>query len=244
MDGRWDDDGFLGRMAKAGPAMEFLHGEFLAAAAEYQNPDDGGTIRVVLAADGLPESIQVGADWRRAVGSEGFAAAVTGACRAAGEARWAAWAAALERKGLRPKLDEVMAYLSGNGPAPSFASTPSAPVASVAPVQAAPPHPVGERRREFDQLVNAMKDFDPDGDPPIVGTGTAARGRLSLAISFDRTVTCEADPGWVGEREADELTAALAVALAEARAGFPVNLLPDLAGPPADLSFFNMHDFR
>jgi hypothetical protein len=42
--------------------------------------DASGSIRVVLAPDWLPRSIEVGPEWRRRVGCDGFAGAVTDAC--------------------------------------------------------------------------------------------------------------------------------------------------------------------
>ncbi|MBO0868437.1 MAG: hypothetical protein J2P15_07715 [Micromonosporaceae bacterium] len=42
--------------------------------------DASGTVRVVLAPDGLPRSIEVDPRWRRTVGCDGLAGAVTEAC--------------------------------------------------------------------------------------------------------------------------------------------------------------------
>jgi hypothetical protein len=82
----------------------------------------------------------------------------------------------------------------------------------------------GPRRSRSDVVAEMFKAVDEvvagsiEDIVPVHGEGSAAYGRLVLTVSADAVVSCTADPGWVSQRSPDELTEALATALAAARA--------------------------
>jgi hypothetical protein len=52
--------------------------------------------------------------------------------------------------------------------------------------------------------------------PPARGVGSTGFGKLRLTVSAGGLETCAADPDWVSQRGGEELTEALAAALAAA----------------------------
>jgi YD repeat-containing protein len=208
---------FFERLKRAGPAFQRL-GDELHPTRRHEGTDPSATIRVVLADDGIPESIDLSDDWRRAVGATGFAAAVTEACRAAVDDRNNDLTAAAEQSGWLERSRVLMRYVNDGGPEPPElpAGRPLAPerVSGGAPVDS----------RSADRLVAELMDSietvpNPDASGTLgrTQTATAAQGRLSLSWDATGRVSCEADPDWVGQREPDELREALATALTDLR---------------------------
>jgi hypothetical protein len=203
--------------------------------------DATGTVRVVVATDGLPESIEIGEDWRRTVGSEGLAAAVSEACKnavfasAEGDATPVAEPVETDREAVLERADQIVAYVEGAGPLPP----------GVATLDIAQVHP-RSLSRIVDELLQAADAVDSLGtqwvmeEPPSDG-----HGRISLTVGPFGLVSCTADPDWVGRRETTELMDDLAAALRSARsrhASSPgvtletaLSALPDLSTVFAEL---------
>lgn len=174
--------------------------------------DATGTIRVTLGPDALPVSMSVGADWRRAVGSERFAAAVVEACQAAAGARMAAWTAALGERGTPAAVARLREEIDRDEPAPE----PELVLDSLVQAHLSTrPRPVDEVVRDISRLTRDMPDAAGEARP---ASGSGAFGNVVVTLSPAGEVSCAADPGWVSRQEADDLGEALNAALASARA--------------------------
>jgi hypothetical protein len=189
--------------------------------------DMTGSIRVRVARDGLPASIEVGPDWRRAIGCDGFAGAVNAACM------MAAGAAAEDRVGspgenflaqlenLSAVVDQALGWVS-RGVMPREVTGMEA-LRSIDEMQAmwdaAGIRPPGRLEEAQD---DALRAFDATGTPDAAQAlpdfDTPANGRLSLTIIMSRLVTCAANADWVNMQDHHSLTEALRTALAAARA--------------------------
>jgi hypothetical protein len=165
-----------------------------------EGADASGVVRVGVGPDGLPTSIEVDDDWTRWVRPEGIGRAVWQACEAARERQLWSWAT--------EPFDETNSVL------PVSEHTPDALPAAT-----------GRERSTDEVLAEAIAAFDELGDfanaDPARGTGSAARGRLEIVLSPAGLEMCTADPGWASQRTGGDLTAAFAVALAEAREIWP-----------------------
>jgi hypothetical protein len=155
---------------------------------------------VVLSADGLPASIRLDAAWRRLVGAEGLAAAVTEAGRNAVEAQWDVGDVEVAEQ-----ADAVAALLAGEG------ARPPAPPADQ-PLHY-PPSLAEDVMQAWDATTSLRDRIDLGED-----AGSAALGRLTLTFSPSDALVCEADVEWVGQQDTDVLAAALGSALASLRA--------------------------
>jgi hypothetical protein len=158
--------------------------------------DGAGAITVVLADDGLPELIRVDPDWRRLVGADGFAAAVTRAGANAVDAY----------------DDATLEVDPDTGPPRS--------VEAVAHRERPPIWPMHftswmleDLSRGF-QATKLLAERRRRG--PLVGT--AALGRLTLTFGPAGAMVCAADGAWVAQQETAGLASALATALASLRA--------------------------
>ena len=168
--------------------------------------DQAGAIRVVLASDGLPSSIEVDEDWKHRLRHASFGQAVVDACRAAAELRAVSWLRALVDSGLLERI----------------ATDPPTPAP---PPTVHPPQPGDQRPRPrgavVDDILRAVDEVAGQlgsAAEPAHGVGTAGFGKLALTVSDNAVLSCTADPGWVAQRSPEELTEALGVALASARA--------------------------
>jgi hypothetical protein len=153
-------------------------------------------VRVTVGPDGLPAAIEVYEDWAQRLRPEGI-----------GRAVWQAWEVA--------QLHQLRSWAAE----PFDEPTDVLPVAKHA--GDAQPGPTGRRRSLDELLPEALAAVGERGDATRAtrpsGTGSAARGRLELVLSAAGLQSCTADPEWVSQRTGDELTEALAFALAEAR---------------------------
>ena len=168
--------------------------------------DQAGAIRVVLASDGLPSSIEVDEDWKHRLRHASFGQAVVDACRAAAELRAVSWLRAVVDSGL---LEQIVT----DPPAP-------APPPTVHPAQPGDqrPRPRGAVVDDILRAVDEVAGQLGSAAEPAHGVGTAGFGKLALTVSDNAVLSCTADPGWVAQRSPEELTEALGVALASARA--------------------------
>jgi hypothetical protein len=171
--------------------------------------DASGSIRVVLAPDWLPKSIEVGPEWRRRVGCEGFAGAVTDACLFA--------AATLHAATAPPQADgphrDGRPGQHGPSAAPDVTNILMRPLEDV-----------------LTDLAAATLGPDAHPTPPTPAGGPPANGRLALSVSLLGTVRCAANPDWVNRQEHQDLNHALAAAVADIRANLPGRTQPPSAG--------------
>jgi hypothetical protein len=174
--------------------------------------DGSGAVEVVLAADGLPERIRPLACWARVVGVGRMGVAVEEAFAAAHRAHVAACttglgAAALpgpRRPGPRPH------------PPPAAPPGPRRPGPRPHPPPAA--HPTGGWRtgRELlDSAEDAMAGVA--GDPPA-GVGRSPAAPVTITLTEPSTLRCSLDDRWAAAVGPAHAEAALAEALAAARA--------------------------
>lgn len=202
-----DDRAFLERIRRGTAALRALMAE-RPGASGITGSDASGAITVALGEDGLPERIDLDDGWRRAVGAEGLAAAVTRACGGATQARFDVMAAA-SQSGWTARVSAAFAYIDGEGPEP-----PGLPSADDA--QAASPY-VPELSGLLADIVASDLAEGTDAvaraGPPQY-SGSAGVGRLTLTLDATGKLTCEADPDWVGRQETQDLRDALASALA------------------------------
>ena len=202
------------RLGRALPALQELVDESRTRGAEPVSCTDAtGTVHVALAADGLPDSIRVGEDWRRAVGAAGLAAAVTEACHRGEADRSERVAAALHGRRWPERAVGIFTYIAGNG-APPLTSPRGATPTWSAPAFA------GTRSllAAAEQIAAAHPSGDGPADPvPPQRPGAGAHGRLTLTLTGLGTITCDADPDWVAGQEARDLDDALASALTALR---------------------------
>jgi hypothetical protein len=208
------DSAFVERLERVGPALVALADE-MQTTKRHEGTDLTGTIRVLLAGDGLPELIDVADYWQRGVGVEGFAAAVTEACRAATLSADHDLDRLAEQTGWMGRVLAVLAYLNGTGTEPPEVSalTPDAAVTQ-------PPRGPGVSR-PLARILGDLMDIEYAEGSMLTSetrqdTGQAAQGRLTLT-AVGNTVACAADAEWVGRREPEELREALAKALSGMR---------------------------
>ncbi|GAA3734483.1 hypothetical protein GCM10022225_16070 [Plantactinospora mayteni] len=181
-----------------------------------ETTDRSGTVRLVLGPDGLPESIDVGQDWQRTLGSESIGAAVTEAGRAAVEKRAEHWSEALDERTKSETgestgtPDELEPY------ADALRQSVNSMMESAARIT---PRPLDAVLREFNDVLS--EPFDPADMEPPQGTGVTGFGKLTLTLRSDGTLSCAVDPHWAAELSAEELTEELNRALASARAELP-----------------------
>ena len=182
-----------------------------------EGTDRTGAVRVVLGGDGLPTSIEVGADWQHRVVASAFGDAVLDAFHTATRARIEAWSEALRRPARPVAPAEVVSR--------PWPAVPVVPAEVVSRHRPARPPVDGSAARSMTTLVeevlNAADEFARRGAaPPAMptGTGSDGTGRLMLTLSAAGVESCIAPAHWLSCQHADDLTAALARALAAARA--------------------------
>lgn len=202
-----DDRAFLERMRRGNAALRALMAERPGSGGITGN-DPSGAVTAVLGADGLPERIDLDDAWRRGVGSERLAAAVTQACNGAIQANLDVVAAA-EPSAWAARLSAVFAYLGGEGPEP-----PDLRAADHAP--AASPYMPDLSGLLADIVASDLAERAEavaQAGPPHY-SGSAAAGRLTLTLDAAGQLTCAADPEWAGRQGTEELRDAIATALA------------------------------
>lgn len=213
-----DDVALLARLRHVLPAMHALVDQ---ASGHDRGPteatDATGTVQVRLDGGRQPTAVTVSADWRRAIGAEGFADAVTEAFRNAVFGSFEAAAAASgparpDPERLMERIGSYVAYVNGDGPQPSDL-----------PARMPRALPVEQDRDAFSSLADDMyaavdatgglSGALPAAEEPV---GEGAQGRLMLTGAL--LVTCAADAEWVNRQDTADLNHALAAALGSLRA--------------------------
>lgn len=180
--------------------------------------DATGTVRAHLGADGVPDSVELGANWQRRVPPERLGTAVVEACTVAAERRMEAWSQALADGGWRERVDRARA--EEDAPTADGAGTGAdPPPAAPPPVLPAGtnPRPVGEL---MEDMLTAFDRVEEIAQQPVgpQGTGTGAYGKVTVTVSRSGMSSCLVDAQWAMYLDADAVTAALEEALAAARA--------------------------
>jgi hypothetical protein len=175
--------------------------------------DATGTVRARVAADGVPESVDLGPNWQRRVPPERLGHAVVEACTAAAQRRMELWNQALSDGGWREEFERVKAAdeapAAGNG-----ALAPPVPAPALPDVT---PRPLDELVEEMLNAVDRVDEIAAQPGGPQ-GTGTGAHGKVSVTVSRTGMSSCVVDPQWSMYLDADTVTAALGEALTAARA--------------------------
>jgi hypothetical protein len=206
-------------------------------------------VTVVLAPDGLPSRIEVSPQWRRIAGAADFARMVTEVWRQTAAEHAEAVAGSMSASGWTDRIADLFASLSESGLAPRVAApAPRTAAPRTAAPRTAAPHNGSARSLEaiVADLVAASAALDnlaASVHEPSAGSvvGTGGRGRLELRVDASGAVNCAVDPDWAAGRDAAELNAALAAAVAELRASrdagtaVPQRLLEANAQLAADL---------
>jgi hypothetical protein len=178
-----------------------------------QGADRSGAVRVTTGPDGLPVSFQVAPDWRSKVAAEAFGAAVVEACQAAIGDRLATWTNTLAEDGWQDKVERLKGGPAD--PAPPSQEPARIPPAFRRPADQAWPRPVDQIAEEVLRAADGVGRLTPSS---ASGTGSAARGKLTVTVNRTGLTSCTADPQWVSRQTAALLMNALGVALAAARA--------------------------
>ncbi|MGX7827345.1 hypothetical protein ACTG9Q_19885 [Actinokineospora sp. 24-640] len=191
-----------------------------------EGADRSGKVRATVGADGLPESFRVEAGWHRALEPSKFGAAVVEAAQAAAGERLAVWTRTLRQRGWQKKVDQ----LRGDDPV-----TPVVGVVPPAFRREQPPRPLGVLAEE---VMNALDGVVGMPAPvPATGTGSVASGKLVVLMSKTGLVSCDADPEWVAQQSATQLTNHLGDALRAAREAMPAANPGPAGNSPLDSLF-------
>ncbi|WP_345629640.1 hypothetical protein [Rugosimonospora acidiphila] len=219
MPDEFDDIAAFVERAQAGlPALRRLIDDARASVpSPFHGADSTDTIRVSLGEDGLPQAFTVAANWRSALGVDGFAPAVDEACRNAALASFEVAGTADVTRSVE-QIRSVMEYLEGSaGPPPGI---PMRPPAAPAADRAEPSNGPIWTDAMLDQLLATTDAMGSVGDLVAAAEGehlgAAAAGRLRLTAGA--MITCTADSDWLGRQDSTEIEAALAVAAASLRA--------------------------
>jgi len=210
-------EAFVERAQRGLPALRRLLDEARAELpGRVWSADATGTVRVALGEDGLPEAFAVAANWRSAVGVEGFAAAVTQACSNAVTGVDEPGGTAQVAPSVRHLLS-LLEYLGGTGePPPGIALGRVDPPEEQAHTPAAGPLWTAPLLDELHATARAMSGIDDLVEAAQrAPVGSGAHGRLTLTAG--EAITCTADPEWLGRQEAADLDAALASAVSSLR---------------------------
>lgn len=195
----------LERLAqKAADLRETMRGIQDASPERTEGSDRSGAVRVVVGADGLPESIQVDDRWQTRISPHALGAAVTEAAQEAARRRGEAWSRIVERAGSGQSGSAGATYpaaMPGTGGLPGTS----------------PPRSLGEIADEV------IGNFDRTMASPPRGAATAQaraanHGRtLVVMLTESGQMSCAADAQWAAEQSGSRLNQALGTALASAR---------------------------
>jgi hypothetical protein len=178
-----------------------------------QGADRSGAVHVTIGPDGLPSSFRVAPDWKRKLQAETFGSAVLEACQAATGERLSAWTNALADDGWQDKVERLKG--DPTDPAPPIQEPAPIPPALRKAVEQARPRPADQLAEEVLGALDNVEQFTP---PSASGSGSAARGKLTVTINPTGLTSCTADPEWVSKLTAARLMNELDTALAAARA--------------------------
>lgn len=204
--------------ARASRLQQIASGALAVSAGPAEASDRAGAVTVRLAHDGLPESIRLGWGWRRSIESTALASAVHEACQLAMAKRMSAWHADVERSGVSFDAD------SGQGHRPGASTPPSTPTQAAFAVPADVTFGSGERPASaiIEEVFSLIDTWDQPGALPNNGNqgrGTAAGGKVVLALSNHALVSCDIDSDWAQTQTDSTIQSALSAALSAARTG-------------------------
>lgn len=182
-----------------------------------QGTDRNGAVHVTIGPDGLPNSFRVAPDWKRKIKADTFGSAVLEACQAAIGERLSAWTNTLTDNGWQDKVERLKG--GPTDPAPPSQAPARIPPALRTAVELARPRPIDQLAEEVLGAFGNVERFIPS---PASGSGSGARGKLTVTINNTGLTSCSADPRWVSEQTAAMLMNELGKALAEARANLQV----------------------
>jgi hypothetical protein len=172
-----------------------------------------GAVQVRVGPDGIPVAVRVAPDWPRRLRPEAFAGAVVAACRAAEQARSAAWNEALARDGW-----------------PDGAARPPAGEAVEGAADEVTPRPFGDLVEDILKAADDAEAFIQHVATTARGAGRNAGRQPVVELSSAGLVSCQADPRWVSRQTGPGLAAAVQEAVAAARTGIgQVRQAPDPA---------------
>jgi len=181
------------RLRSEAQALWGLVAEARAAVPERVSGADGsGAVRVFHGPAG-PDSIVLDPDWRRRLPSADLGAAVVAASQAAAaQVDALAWERVSTDRGWLSRLERLDA-------------------------------PTGGTATDLDAAIDHVARAATATTPvPAAltghGTGTAALGRVVVTVTDDRVTSCEVGLDWVSGRPTEDVSQALATALADARA--------------------------
>ena len=176
--------------------------------------DASGAVRVAVGADGRPETITVEADWKRRLSAEAFGSAVVEAFAAASEQRTQAWARALSDREWQAKAEHLKERIDSEPVTTPLGQVPEIFRRDVSNVR---PRNMNEIATDVIEALDNVDDL-PDAQAQAVrGIGSTGFGKLEIVLTPAGITSCRADPHWVSQRTGEELTDALATALAAAR---------------------------
>lgn len=194
----------------------------LLASAQAQAPpssegtDRSGAIRVLLDADGQPDSFRVEPGWHRKLAAPAFGDAVIEAFQAAMGMRLAVWTRTLQERGWQAEVDRLqVGSMDKQPPAPPSAQLPPAVRRAAQEMR---PRSIDEVAEDVIKEFDNVEDAVPASPQAVRGTGSSRSGKLVFTLSKTGLVSCNADPQWVSGQTAASLTNALGEALTAARA--------------------------
>lgn len=207
--------GDLKRLRHYAAGLGDLLAELQRAAPERsEGADRSGTVRAVLGRDGLPETIRVSSLWKDRLTPWSFGGAVAEACEAAARERGTKWSQVLAKAGWQERMDR----LETDSAAAAAADPSPVPAAFRRGTEDIKPRPLDVLAEEAISALDAVTSPAARGRPqPPRGTGANPERTLTITLSEGGRVAVQADPRWVSQRTAAQLSDALSVALAAAR---------------------------
>jgi hypothetical protein len=188
------------------------------APAGVEGTDATGAVRITLRSDGLPESVQVAADWQPRLGAIGLGAAVGEAHLGAVQQRMTSWVTQLDEDGWRSRVDGLQPATQHQpaGPGGVPRAPGSSPLTGRAPLAGAAPRPLGDLVREFERVADGIAEST---HPRVAATGTGANSdqTVTITLSVAGQVSCTVDDRWADRRSGAEVSRALDEALTAAR---------------------------
>jgi hypothetical protein len=166
-----------------------------------EGADGTGLVKVVLDRRGLPVRIEIRDGWERRIASRRLAAAVSEAqadAIARGMRDWSKSLADSRWPARRTSSDGT-----GDAPLPPDGE----------------PREVSELAEEVIASMQSVRERPEAG--PTTFDGSDDQGRVTIRLAAEGTLACVIDQHWASGRGGDSITAALATALARARAKLP-----------------------
>ncbi|BAJ29303.1 MULTISPECIES: hypothetical protein [Kitasatospora] len=205
--------GALRRAADALPARE-------------EGEDSSGLVRVVIDADGIPESIVIGAGWKSRIRAEDLGATVREAAAAAGMRRMEAWSRELDRDDHRDAYDRGVESVR-TGRTDHRASAPQDA-----------PNESGSTARPLQDVIEDILELSRrvgSEETPLHRSASVTVFNSSRTVTVTLTptafVSAEIDPRWADSRSGSELSREIQSTVTAARARLAA-AAAEQTGPP------------